>query len=257
MEGFFRVIDLKAKIEDKLILSGVNLEVGRGEIHAIMGPNGSGKTTLSNVIMGNPKYTVEEGDIIFKGESIVSLSPDERSKRGIFLSFQQPEDVPGVSFINFLRIAYTSVNLYRLGDNFSQPKPIEFRNLVKSKMDLLKMDDDFLNRSLNEGFSGGERKRSELLQMLLLEPDLIILDEIDSGLDVDALKIVSDIIMNYKNSEKSFIIITHYSRILEYVKPNFTHVMYGGRIIKLGDHSLAQKIEEEGYDWVIKESVGV
>lgn len=253
MSDFFKVIDLKASIEGAQILKGFNLSVNRGEIHAIMGPNGSGKTTFSNVVMGNPKYDVDGGDIIFKGESIVDLSTDERAKRGLFLAFQYPEEIPGVSFINFLRIAYNTINSYRLGDKFIQPKPIEFRNLVKSKMNLLDMDDSFLTRYLNEGFSGGEKKRAEILHMLLLEPELIIMDETDSGLDVDALKIVSKGVMEARSENNAFIVITHYSRILKYVKPDFVHVMFDGRIVKTGDYSLAHKIEDEGYDWILKE----
>jgi len=249
---FFLVKDLEASIEGNKILKGINLGVNRGEIHAIMGPNGSGKTTLSNVIMGNPLYDFGSGDIVFKGESIVELPPDERAKRGIFLSFQYPEEISGVSMINFLRLSYNAINSYR-NPNFSQPKPMEFRKLVKSRMEILKMDDSFLSRYLNEGFSGGEKKRSEMLQMLLLEPELIIMDEVDSGLDVDALRVVSDAVSSLNDGKRSFVIITHYSRILKYVKPDFVHVMVGGRIVKTGDYSLANEIEEKGYDWILKE----
>jgi len=249
---FFLVKDLESSVEGNKILKGINLSVNRGEIHAVMGPNGSGKTTLSNVIMGNPLYEFDSGDIIFKGESIVELPPDERAKRGIFMSFQHPEEVPGVSMINFLRLAYNAINSYR-DSNFSQPKPIEFRKLVKSKMEILKMDDSFLSRYLNEGFSGGEKKRSEMLQMFLLEPELVIFDEIDSGLDVDALRIFSDAVSSLNDGKRSFIIITHYSRVLRYVKSDFVHVMVGGRIVKTGDYSLANEIEEKGYDWILKE----
>ncbi|MGC8766868.1 MAG: Fe-S cluster assembly ATPase SufC [Brevinematia bacterium] len=254
MSDFFSVVDLKVKVEDKQILKGIDLEVNRGEIHAIMGPNGSGKTTFSNVIMGSPFYDEVEGDIVFKGESIIDLPPDERAKRGIFLAFQYPEEIEGVSLINFLRLSYNSVNSFRLGDKFVAPKPMEFRNLVKSKMNLIKMDDSFMRRYLNEGFSGGEKKRTEMLQMLLLEPELVIMDETDSGLDIDALRIVADAVNSYKSSQNSFIVITHYSRILDYIKPDFVHIMYNGKIIKSGDYSLAQKVEENGYDWVIKDA---
>ncbi len=257
MESFFRVVNLKASIDGNLILKGLSLEVNRGEIHGIMGPNGSGKTTFSNVIMGNPKYEVVGGDILFKGESILDMSTDERAKRGIFLAFQYSEEVPGVSFMNFLRLAYNSVNSYRYSD-FVPPKPLEFRNLVKSKMALLDMDDSFFNRYLNEGFSGGERKRAEILQMLLLDPELVIMDETDSGLDIDALKVVSRGVMEFKNERNSFVVITHYSRILKYIKPDFVHVMIDGRIVKTGDHTLADRIEDNGYDWILKEvSYGV
>lgn len=254
MENFFKVIDLKVKVEEKEILKGINLEVNRGEIHAIMGPNGSGKTTLSNVIMGSPFYDEVDGDIIFKGQSIIDLPPDERAKMGIFLAFQYPEEVEGVSLINFLRLAYNAVNSFREGDKFIQPKPMEFRNFVKSKMNVLKMDDSFITRYLNEGFSGGEKKRTEMLQMLLLEPELVIMDETDSGLDIDALRIVAEAVTSYRSDKNSFIIITHYSRVLNYIKPDVVHVMYYGKIIKSGDYSLAQKIEENGYDWVLKDA---
>ncbi|MFN4244633.1 MAG: Fe-S cluster assembly ATPase SufC [Brevinematia bacterium] len=253
MDKFFSVVDLRASIEGNLILKGLNLDVNKGEIHGIMGPNGSGKTTFSSVIMGDPRYEVVSGDIIFKGESILELSPDDRAKRGIFLAFQYPEEVPGVSLMNFLRLAYNSVNSYRLGDSFIPPKPMDFRNLVKSKMAILDMDDYFLTRYLNEGFSGGEKKRSEILQMLLLDPELVIMDETDSGLDVDALKVVSRGVVEFRSSEKSIIVITHYSRIFKHIKPDFVHVMVDGRIVKTGDYSLAHKIEEEGYDWILKE----
>lgn len=253
MGEFFKVDGLVASIDGVKILKGVDLEVNRGEIHAIMGPNGSGKTTFSSVVMGSPKYDVDGGDIVFKGESIIDLSPDERAKRGIFLAFQYPEEIPGVSVINFLRIAYNSINSYRLGEKFTTPKPMEFRNLVKSKMALLDMDDTFLSRYLNEGFSGGEKKRMEILQMLILEPELVILDETDSGLDVDALKVVSKGVVEARSKQNSFIVITHYSRILKYIKPDFVHVMVDGRIVKTGDYSLAEKIEDVGYDWILKE----
>ncbi|MCS7298892.1 MAG: Fe-S cluster assembly ATPase SufC [Spirochaetia bacterium] len=254
MSEFFKVVNLRARIEEREILKGLNLEVNRGEIHAIMGPNGSGKTTLSSVIMGSPTHEVEGGDILFKGESILELPPDERAKRGIFLAFQHPEEIPGVSFINFLRIAYNAVFSSRLGDKFVPPKPMEFRNLVKSKIDLLGMDDYFLTRYLNEGFSGGEKKRAEMVQMLLLEPELVIMDETDSGLDIDALKLVANAVMNYRSSNNSFVVITHYSRVLKYIKPDFVHVMFDGRIVKTGDYSLSEMIEEKGYDWVVKQA---
>ncbi|MCX8029795.1 MAG: Fe-S cluster assembly ATPase SufC [Brevinematales bacterium] len=252
MKDFFKVEDLKASIEGTPILMGVNLEIGKGEIHAIMGPNGSGKTTLSSIIMGSPKYDVDGGDIIFKGESIIDMPPDERAKRGIFLAFQYPEEVPGVSFINFLRIAYNSVMSYRLGDKFIQPKPMEFRNIVNKKMEILGMEDTFLTRYLNEGFSGGEKKRAEMLQMLMLEPEFVIMDETDSGLDIDALKLVAKTVMEYRSPNNAFMVITHYSRVLKYIKPDFVHVMIDGKIVKTGDYSLAELIEEKGYDEFVR-----
>ncbi|MEN2998815.1 MAG: Fe-S cluster assembly ATPase SufC [Brevinematia bacterium] len=253
MDSFFKIVDLKVSIDDNLILKKIDLEVGKGEIHAIMGPNGSGKTTLSNVIMGNPKYKVEGGRIFFKGEDITNLPPNERAKRGIFLAFQHPVEVQGVRLINFLRTAYSVLNCYRLKDTFVPPKPIEFRNFIKSKMELLEIDDSFMTRYLNEGFSGGEKKKSEILQMLLLQPELAIMDEIDSGLDIDALRVISESITKFRNSNNAFIVITHYSRIFKYLKPDFVHILNGGRIVKTGDYTLAEKIEEEGYDWTLEE----
>ncbi len=254
MDRFFEVRDLRVSVEEKEIIKGFSFSVDRGEVHAIMGPNGSGKTTLSNAIMGNPIYSVDGGDIIFKGESIIELPPDERAKKGIFLAFQYPEEVPGVGFMNFLRISYNAIMSYRYSDNFKPLPPMEFRKLVKEKMSLLKMEDSFLSRYLNEGFSGGEKKRAEMLQMMILEPELVIMDETDSGLDVDALKAVSDAVNLYRNPNRSFIIITHYSRILRHIKPDFVHIMFDGKIVLSGDYSLAEKIEETGYDWVIKEA---
>lgn len=253
MEAFFKVVGLKVRAGENIILKGVDLFVNRGEVHAIMGPNGSGKTTLSNVIMGSRKYDLEGGDIIFKGESVLGLTPDERAKRGIFLAFQHPEEIQGVSFINFLRLAYNAINSYRMGDRFTPPKPLEFRNLVRSKMAILEMEDAFLTRYLNEGFSGGEKKRAEVLQMLVLEPELVIMDEVDSGLDVDALRVVSKGILEMRNKNNAFVIITHYSRILKYIRPDYVHILVDGRIAMTGDYSLSDKVEEMGYDWVLKE----
>ena len=239
--------NLKASINNIEILKGLNLTVNEGEIHAIMGPNGSGKSTFSKVIAGHPAYQVLSGDIFFKGQSIVSLEPDERSHLGIFLAFQYPIEIPGVSNEDFLRLAYNSK---LKSNNQIEIDPIEFLSLISEKLKIIDMASTFLSRNVNEGFSGGEKKRNEILQMALLNPDLAILDETDSGLDIDALKIISKGINTYMNQNKAIILITHYQRLLDYVKPDYIHVMQDGKIIKTGNAQLAEELEKKGYEWL-------
>lgn len=239
--------NLKASINSIEILKGLNLTVNEGEIHAIMGPNGSGKSTFSKVIAGHPAYQVLSGDIFFKGQSIVSLEPDERSHLGIFLAFQYPIEIPGVSNEDFLRLAYNSK---LKSNNQIEIDPIEFLSLISEKLKIIDMASTFLGRNVNEGFSGGEKKRNEILQMSLLNPDLAILDETDSGLDIDALKIISKGINTYMNQNKAIILITHYQRLLDYVKPDYIHVMQDGKIIKTGNAQLAEELEKKGYEWL-------
>ena len=234
--------DLHTSIEDQKILKGLNLEIQKGKVHIIMGPNGSGKSTLSYTIMGSPKYHVDSGDILIDGESILALSADERAKRGIFLGFQYPEEIPGVTVANFLRIAMGSLQGKKIGIP-------EFQKMLKEKMLELEMDPAFARRYLNEGFSGGEKKRCEILQMALLQPKYCILDEIDSGTDVDALKIITSGINKLLNPERGFLIITHYNRILQYLKQiDHVHIVVNGRIVKSGGRELAEEIDKEGYD---------
>jgi len=239
--------NLKASINNIEILKGLNLTVNEGEIHAIMGPNGSGKSTFSKVIAGHPAYQVLSGDIFFKGQSIVSLEPDERSHLGIFLAFQYPIEIPGVSNEDFLRLAYNSK---LKSNNQIEIDPIEFLSLISEKLKIIDMASTFLSRNVNEGFSGGEKKRNEILQMSLLNPELAILDETDSGLDIDALKIISKGINTYMNQNKAIILITHYQRLLDYVKPDYIHVMQDGKIIKTGNAQLAEELEKKGYEWL-------
>lgn len=241
--------NLHAGIDGNEILKGVNLEVEQGEVHALMGPNGTGKSTLAYVLMGHPKYEVTDGEIIFKGENILELEPDERARIGLFLAFQYPVAIPGVSVANFLR---TAINARRKADNPADkgiPIP-EFRKMLKEKMDLLKMDHAFAGRYLNEGFSGGEKKRAEILQMATLQPEIAILDETDSGLDIDALRIVSDGVNALRSEDLGVLVITHYQRILNYIKPDFVHIMLDGRIAESGGPELALTLEEQDYDWL-------
>lgn len=239
--------NLKVSIEDNLILDKLNLKVQKGEIHAIMGPNGSGKSTFSKVVAGHPAYSIISGDILFKGDSIIELSPEERSHLGIFLAFQYPIEIPGVSNEDFLRLSYNAKQRF-----FNQPEvdPIEFLGIVIKKMELVKMSPQFLNRNVNEGFSGGEKKRNEILQMIVLDSDICILDETDSGLDIDALKIISNGINNFMTKDKGIILITHYQRLLDYINPTYVHVMQNGRIIKTGSYELAKELEDKGYEWL-------
>lgn len=243
-----KIDNLHVEIEDggSEILKGLGLEVGKGEIHAIMGPNGSGKSTLSNVLMGHPRYEVTDGSIEFLGEDVLELEPDERARLGIFLAFQYPSEVPGVSVANFLRTAVNSVREEELS-------PMEMYRLLQEKMKIMQMDPKFAERYLNEGFSGGEKKRNEILQMLMLEPKLAIMDETDSGLDIDALQVVSRGVNELRGPEFSAVIITHYQRILRYIEPDHVHVMLDGRIVTSGGKELALELEDKGYDWVRQE----
>jgi Fe-S cluster assembly ATP-binding protein len=241
--------NLHVSIESKEILKGVDLTVKQGEIHAIMGPNGTGKSTLAYTLMGHPSYTVTEGEIWFKGKNLLELEPDVRSREGIFLAFQYPVAIPGVTVANFLR---TAINSRRRAQN-PEDKGIaipEFRRMLKEKMELLKMDSAFAGRYLNDGFSGGEKKRAEILQMATLKPEIAILDETDSGLDIDALRIVAEGVNALSGPELGVLVITHYQRLLNYIKPHFVHVMMGGRIVESGGPDLALHLEEQGYDWV-------
>jgi Fe-S cluster assembly ATP-binding protein len=249
-EVILSVKNLTADIDGTQILKGVDLEVKAGEIHAIMGLNGSGKSTLSKVISGHPDYEVTGGEVIFRGKNLLELEPQERALAGVFLAFQYPIEVPGVSNLDFLRVAYNS---HRKHKGLEELDTFDFEDLVYEKLDVVKMDSSFLNRSVNEGFSGGEKKRNEILQMALLEPRLAILDETDSGLDIDALKIVANGVNQLANSENSMLVITHYQRLLNYVVPDFVHVMYAGRIITRGGKDLALQLEERGYDWAIEQ----
>ena len=239
--------NLKVSIEDNIILNDLNLKVQKGEIHAIMGPNGSGKSTFSKVVAGHPTYSILNGDILFKGNSIIELSPEERSHLGIFLAFQYPIEIPGVSNEDFLRLSYNAKQRF-----FNQPEvdPIQFLEIVTEKMQLVSMSTQFLNRNVNEGFSVGEKKRNEILQMILLDSDICILDETDSGLDIDALKIISNGINNFMTKEKGIILITHYQRLLDYINPTYVHVMQNGKIIKTGSSELAKELEDKGYQWL-------
>ena len=242
--------NLHANVGDKEILRGINLQVNPGEVHAIMGPNGSGKSTMSNVLVGHPGYTVTEGKVTFLGRDLLSLPAENRSHMGMFLSFQYPVEIPGVSMTNFMR---TAINEKRKFLGQEPLSPSDFLKMVKAKRDLVKLDAKFMNRAVNEGFSGGEKKRNEIFQMAMLEPRLSILDETDSGLDIDALRIVAEGVNKLKTPETSVIVITHYQRLLDYIKPDIVHVLYHGRIIKTAGPELALELEERGYDWLIKE----
>lgn len=240
---FFEIKDLHVSVEGKKILHGLNLRVGAGEIHAIMGPNGSGKSTLSYAVLGHPRYKIESGDILLQGESLLSLKTNERAIKGLFLGFQYPVSVPGVSVVNFLRTAMKN----RRGQDIALK---DFRKELKENMKILKMDTAFANRYLNEGFSGGEKKRLEILQMALLQPVMAILDETDSGLDIDALKIVAEGINRLANPHRGILLITHYQRLLGYVKPHYVHVLSGGTIVRSGGADLALELESKGYEWI-------
>ena len=250
----FEIENLHVSIEDKEILRGVNLTVNAGEVHALMGPNGSGKSTLANVVAGHPSYEVTEGSIRYKGEDILEWDPDIRAQKGIFLAFQYPTVIPGVSMANFLRMAVTNTRNARFedaalnGGHAEKMTPREFRRLMKEKMSLLKMDGSFATRYLNEGFSGGEKKRAEILQMALLEPTMAILDETDSGLDIDALRVVSDGVNALANESMGVLLITHYQRLLNHIKPQFVHIMMNGRIVQQGGPELAHELEAKGYE---------
>ena len=241
------ISNLNVSINDNKILKNLNLKINKGEIHAIMGPNGSGKSTFSKVLAGHPAYSILNGDIYFKGLSILNLDPEERSHLGIFLAFQYPIEIPGVSNEDFLRLAYNSKQKFY---NKVEVDPIKFLTIINDKLKMIHMSSSFLSRNVNEGFSGGEKKRNEILQMLVLDSELAILDETDSGLDIDALKIISSGINNFMNTNKSIILITHYKRLLDYINPNYVHVMQNGRIIKTGSAKLAIELEEKGYEWL-------
>jgi Fe-S cluster assembly ATP-binding protein len=241
-----RIENLHVEVDGNEIVKGLDLEVGRGELHAIMGPNGSGKSTFANVLMGHPRYEVTEGFVTFEGEDVLELEPDERAKLGMFLAFQYPSEVPGVSVANFLRTAVNSVREEELS-------PMAMYKLLQEKMAVMRMDPKFAERYLNEGFSGGEKKRNEILQLLMLEPRLAILDETDSGLDIDALQVVARGVNEMRGPEFSAILITHYQRILRYIEPDRVHVMLDGRLVTSGGKKLAEQLEEKGYDWVRQE----
>ena len=239
--------NLHASIGDKEILKGINLEVKAGEMHAIMGPNGAGKSTLSAIIAGNENYEVTDGEILLEGEDISEFAPEERAHKGVFLSFQYPVEIPGVSVTNFMR---TAINENRKANKLEEMPANEMLKFIREKSELLEIDRKFLSRSLNEGFSGGEKKRNEIFQMAMLEPKLAILDETDSGLDIDALRIVANGVNKLKSDKNAIIVITHYQRLLDYIVPDFVHVLYNGKIVKSGGAALAKELEEKGYDWI-------
>ena len=243
--------DLHATINGKEILRGLSLSVRAGEIHAIMGPNGSGKSTLAKVLAGHPSYEVTGGEVLFEGRNLLDLAPDERARLGVFLAFQYPIEIPGVSNANFLRMAYNEKARH---EGREELDPLEFDDFVREKMKLLEMDPAFLERSVNTGFSGGEKKRNEILQMALLEPRLAFLDETDSGLDIDALRVVANGVNQLRSADNAVVLVTHYQRLLNYIVPDFVHVMEGGRLVKTGGKELALELEARGYDWIQKEA---
>ena len=247
-----KIENLQASIDDKSILKGLNLEVKAGEVHAIMGPNGAGKSTLANIIAGKDDYEITEGTIELNGEDISELAPEERAHNGVFLSFQYPVEIPGVSVTNFIK---TAINQTRKAKGLEDMPAKDMLKMIREKSELLEIDRKFLSRSLNEGFSGGEKKRNEIFQMAMLEPKLAILDETDSGLDIDALRIVANGVNKLKSEDNAVIVITHYQRLLEYIVPDFVHVLYDGKIVKTGDASLALELEAKGYDWIKQELV--
>ena len=248
-----KITNLQARVESKEILKGINLEVKAGEVHAIMGPNGSGKSTLASILAGRSDYEVTGGSVEFMGKDLLDMSPEDRAREGVFLAFQYPVEIPGVSTTNFLKTAVNEIRKYRGQDPMDA---VTFLNLVKEKSKLVEIDPALLKRSLNEGFSGGEKKRNEVFQMAMLEPILAVLDETDSGLDIDALRIVANGVNKLKNKDNAVIVVTHYQRLLDYIVPDFVHVLYNGKIVKSGTKELAFELEEKGYDW-IKNPVGV
>jgi len=245
-DPLFVIEDLHVSIEGKEILKGVNLSINRGEVHALMGPNGSGKSTLANALMGHPRYEVTGGRVIFKGEDILGLRPDQRARKGLFLAFQYPTAIPGVTMVNFLRASLKAVR--------GSDVPVrEFRAILKETMDLLKVDESFARRYVNDGFSGGEKKRAEVLQLGILRPEMAVLDETDSGLDIDALRTVAEGVGALMGPSMGVLLITHYQRILNYIKPDFVHVLFAGRIVKSGGRELAEELEAKGYEWITQE----
>jgi len=239
--------NLHAAIDGNEILKGINLGVKQGEVHAIMGPNGSGKSTLAKVLAGHPSYEVTSGEVVFDGKNLLEMSPDERAREGVFMAFQYPIEIPGVSNAQFLRLAYNEKQKHLGAEELD---PLEFKDLLKEKAAIVEMDASFMTRSVNEGFSGGEKKRNEILQMAVLDPKLAILDETDSGLDIDALRIVAEGVNKLHDPEKAVILVTHYQRLLNYIIPDYVHVLFGGRIVKEGGKELALELEEKGYDWL-------
>jgi len=244
--------DLHASIEDKKILNGINLKVNAGEVHAIMGPNGSGKSTLASVIAGKEEFEIKKGSLALDGENLEYLDPEERAHKGIFLSFQYPVEIPGVSVTNFMK---TAINASRKARGLEDMPANQMLKLIREKSEMLEIDRKFLSRSLNEGFSGGEKKRNEIFQMAMLEPKLAILDETDSGLDIDALRIVANGVNKLRGKDNAIIVITHYQRLLEYIVPDFVHVLHDGKIVKSGSKELALELEEKGYDWIKQEAI--
>ncbi|MBD0373981.1 MAG: Fe-S cluster assembly ATPase SufC [Pyrinomonadaceae bacterium] len=245
--ALLEIRDLHATIDGNEILKGITLMVEKGEVHAIMGPNGSGKSTLSKVLAGHPSYQVTQGEVIYREKNLLELSPDERAREGVFLAFQYPIEIPGVSNAQFLRLAYNEKQKH-LGQE--ELDPLEFKDLLKERAKIVQMDASFMNRAVNEGFSGGEKKRNEILQMAVLEPTLAVLDETDSGLDIDALRIVAEGVNQLRTSENAIILVTHYQRLLNYIVPDYVHVLAGGRIVREGGKELALELEEKGYDWI-------
>ena len=242
-----QIRNLHAAIADKEILKGIDLEIKKGEIHAIMGPNGSGKSTLSSVLVGNPNYEVTEGSVLFEAQDLLELEPEERAHLGLFMSFQYPVEIPGVSMVNFMRAA---LNEKRKAQGLDPIPAAEFLKLMKQKRELVELDNKLASRSVNEGFSGGEKKRNEIFQMAMLEPKLAILDETDSGLDIDALRIVAKGVNEFRSPENATIVITHYQRLLDYIRPDYVHVLYKGRIVRSSGPELALELEQKGYDWI-------
>jgi Fe-S cluster assembly ATP-binding protein len=245
--------DLHATVEGKEILRGINLSIKKGEIHAIMGPNGSGKSTLAKILAGHPAYEVTKGEVLFEGRNLLELEPDERAREGVFLAFQYPVEVPGVSNAQFLRLAYNEKRKH-LGEE--ELDPLEFKDLLAERAKVVEMDAGLMSRSVNEGFSGGEKKRNEILQMAVLEPRLAVLDETDSGLDIDALRIVSEGVNKLRTPENAVVLVTHYQRLLNYIVPDHVHVLYKGRIVRTGGKELALELEEKGYDWIREAAAG-
>jgi Fe-S cluster assembly ATP-binding protein len=250
----FEIKDLRARVEGREILKGVSLSLSKGEVHAVMGPNGSGKSTLSHTLMGHPGYEVTGGEALFKGQNLLELTPDERARLGLYLAFQYPVVVPGITMANFLRTALNSKRGYDGKDKSKAVTPKEFRQLIKDSMQVLRMDDTFLSRYINEGFSGGEKKRAEILQMAVLKPEIAVLDETDSGLDIDSIKFVSEAINRMRGPDLGVLIITHYTRILQFIKPDFVHVLVDGRFVRSGGPEVADELEARGYsEWVDEE----